>query len=565
MKNQILHEKLEFSTMRDLVEWAGEEHADKCAYSYRQSPASKDITKVSFNQLRQNVRDLASELISMGCAGKHCVVIGKLSYEWALLYFATLSIGAVLVPLDKDWHAEDLSDTVKKSNASFLFCDEDIADKAEIIVKESSLEAEPVYMLAKENERNIRTLLALGHMKYAKDPSAYSNAEIDTEALALMVFTSGTTGKGKGVMLSQKAILSDITSVIPYIDFGSKTIGVLPPHHTYGSTVMFAGHTIIGAEVYISSGLRYITKELKEQKPEHLVLVPLYLESFYRKILATVKEQGKEDILNNTIKLSNALRKTGIDMRKKLFSSVRAAFGGEIKTVISGGAPINPDIIAFFEAIGISTLNGYGITECAPIVAVNRSRNVVAGSVGNVLDIDTVKIDEPNEDDEGEILVKGSNVMMGYYNDPEATKDAFDEEGYFRTGDYGKLDENNVLYITGRKKNLIILSNGKNVYPEEIENELISVPGILEIVVYEGQSKRGLDRNEIVAEIYPDKEYCEKNGITDVKAHLKTYIDAYNKTAVSYKKITLIRVRKEEFPKNTLRKIQRFKLDTTID
>lgn len=565
MKNQILHEKLEFSTMRDLVEWAGEEHADKCAYSYRQSPLSKDVTKVSFNQLRRNVRDLASELLAMGCAGKHCVVIGKLSFEWALLYFATLSIGAVLVPLDRDWHAEDLADTVKKADASFLFCDEDIADKAEIIAKTADLEAEPVYMLAKENERNLHTLIALGHMKYSKDPTLYNEAPIDADALSLMVFTSGTTGKGKGVMLSQKAILTDVTSVIPYIDFGKKTIGVLPPHHTYGSTVMFAGHAVIGAEVYISSGLRYITKELKEQKPEHLVLVPLYLESFYRKILSTVKDQGKEDILNNTIKISNALRKTGVDMRKKLFSSVRTAFGGEIKTIISGGAPINPDIIAFFEAIGISTLNGYGITECAPIVAVNRSRNVVPLSVGNVLDIDTVKIDEPNEDGEGEILVKGSNVMLGYYKDEEATAAAFDEEGYFKTGDYGKLDENNVLYITGRKKNLIILSNGKNVYPEEIENELIAVPGILEIVVYEGQSKRGLDRNEIVAEIYPDKEYCEKNNITDVKAHLKTYIDAYNKTAVSYKKITLIRVRKEEFPKNTLRKIQRFKLDTTID
>ncbi|MBE6649745.1 MAG: hypothetical protein E7613_00390 [Ruminococcaceae bacterium] len=563
MKKQILHEKKEFANIRELVEWAGEEHGDKCAYSFRRSPLSKDITRISFNHFRQDVRNLSSQLISMGCEGKHCVVIGKISYEWALLYFSIMSVGGVLVPLDKDWTAADLADTAKKADAEFLFCDEDIADKAMVIA--DAIDVEPYFMLAKENEKNVRTLLALGHMKYVKNSCAYENIEIDSKKMSLLVFTSGTTGKGKGVMLSQRAILSDISSVIPYIDFSNKTLGVLPPHHTYGSTVMFAGHAIIGAEVYISSGLKYITKELKEQKPGHLILVPLYLETFYRKILATIKEQGKEDILNSTMKMSKAMRRAKIDLRKKLFSSVRAAFGGEIKTIISGGAPISPEILEFFDAIGISTLNGYGITECAPIVAVNRSRNIVPGSVGNVLDVNSVKIDCPNEDGEGEILVKGDNVMLGYYKDPEATKEAFDRDGYFRTGDYGKVDKNGILYITGRKKNLIILSNGKNVYPEEIENELSSVPGILEIVVYEGQSKRGIERNEIVAEIFPDRDYLEKNGITDVKAHLKTYIDAYNKTAVPYKKITLIRVRKEEFPKNTLKKIQRFKLDTTID
>ena len=189
---------------------------------------------------------------------------------------------------------------------------------------------------------------------------------------------------------------------------------------------------------------------------------------------------------------------------------------------------------------------------------------MVKGSVGNVLDMDTVIIDEPNEDGEGEILVTGPNVMLGYYKDEDATKDAF-KDGYFRTGDYGKLTKDNILYITGRKKNLIILSNGKNVYPEEIENELIATPGIIDIIVYEGQSKRGISHNAIVAEVYPDKEYFEKNGIEDIKAHLKPYIDNYNRTAVPYKKIAILKVRDTEFPKNTLRKIMRFKLDMTID
>ncbi|MBR5187620.1 MAG: AMP-binding protein, partial [Clostridia bacterium] len=223
------------------------------------------------------------------------------------------------------------------------------------------------------------------------------------------------------------------------------------------------------------------------------------------------------------------------------------------------------DIISFFEGVGISVLNGYGITECAPIISVNRSRNVVKGSVGNVLDMDDVKIMDPNEDGEGEICVKGPNVMLGYYKNEEATREAIGEDGYFRTGDYGKLTQDRVLYITGRKKNLIILSNGKNVYPEEIENELISVPGVQDIVVYEGKSRRGMEHNAIVAEIFPDKEYIVKNNISDVHAYLDEYITEYNKTAVAYKKITVLKVREEDFPKNTLRKIMRFKIDMTID
>ena len=565
MKSDLLHERYEFNTVREVIEWAGNVHGDKWAYSFMEKPTGKEITRISFAALRRDVRSLASELLSMGCAGKHCVLVGKMSYEWALVYFACLSIGSVLVPLDRDWHADDLAETAKKAEAEFLFCDEELKDKASVISEKANIDNPTVFLLANENEHNVKTLTALGHMKYAKNPSVYKNAPIDVEALALLVFTSGTTGKGKGVMLSQKAILSNICAAFPFIDYSDKTVAVLPPHHTYGSTVMFVGHTIIGSEVYISAGLRYITKELKEQKPGHLVLVPLYLETFYRRILSTVKDQGKEKLLFNMIKISNALRKIGIDKRKKLFDSVRSAFGGEIKTIISGGAPINPEILEFFDSIGITVLNGYGITECAPLIAVNHSRNVVKGSVGNVIDVDTVIIDEPDENGEGEILVKGPNVMLGYYKDEEATKEAITEDGFFRTGDYGKLDENNVLFITGRKKNLIILSNGKNVYPEEIENELIAIPGILEIVVYEGKSKRGIVYNEIVAEIFPDADYMEKNGIENVTDYLKSHVDNYNRTAVPYKKIAQLKVRKEEFPKNTLRKILRFKLDTSIE
>ena len=564
MSKDMLHEPRYFDNVRALLEWGAEYYGNDTVYSFRPTPRA-DIVKKSFVEFRDDVRALASELLSMGCAGRHCVVIGKLSYEWAALYYATLSIGGVLIPLDRDWQAEDLAATVDRADANFLFCDADIKEKVNVIEGKVSFATPTVYLGGKEDDLSLASLIEKGRAKFEADPNAYFNAPIDPHAMSLLVFTSGTTGKGKGVMLSQNAILSDLSAVIPYMDFGKKTVGVLPPHHTFGSSVMLIGHMMIGSEIYISGGLRYVAKELKEQEPEHLVIVPLYLETFYRRIMANLKEKKKEKLVARMIKASNAMLKVGVDIRAKLFGEIRAAFGGKVKMIISGGAPINPEILNFFEAIGISTLNGYGITECAPIIAVNRSKNPVRGSVGHVLDIDTVKIDHPNEDGEGEIWVTGPNVMLGYFKDEAATKDAIDEEGYFKTGDYGKLDKNNVLYITGRKKNLIILSNGKNVYPEEIENELVATPGVIDIIVYEGQSKRGMEHNAIVAEVYPDNEYIQKNNITDIKAHLQKYVDDYNRNAVPYKKIGVLKVRDTEFPKNTLRKIMRFKLDMSID
>ena len=554
---------MEFQNVREVIERTADIYSDRIAYSYKEKPHDKESVKISFPTLRDDVRALASEMISRGMAGKRCVVVGKFSYSWVRMYFSVLAIGSVLVPLDRDWLAADLADTAKRADADYLFIDGDLDDKAEAII--SACGIEKAYYMSDNEGETVDSLMALGREKYDLDPDKYLDTEIDAEALGLLVFTSGTTGKGKGVMLSQKNIISDMTDVVQYIDFGKKTVGVLPPHHTYGSSVMLLGHAIIGAEIYISAGLRYVVKEFKEEKPEHLILVPLYLETFYRKMQAGIKEQGTEKLVKFMMKMAKALRFVGLDLRKKLFSSLREALGGEVKMIITGGAPINAEIIAFFDGLGISTLNGYGITECAPIIAVNRSKNVIPGTVGQPLDIDTVKISEPNEDGEGEICVKGDNVMLGYYKDEEATRDAFDEDGFFKTGDYGKITKEGAVKITGRKKNLIILSNGKNVYPEEIENEFVAVPGVIDVIVYEGQSKRGLEHNQVVLELYPDKEFLEKNGIEDAEKYFHKFVEEYNRTAVPYKKIGILRVRDEEFPKNTLRKILRFKLDMTIE
>lgn len=563
MSNHVLHEKVHFESIRDLLANAEKSYADRTAYSFRENPRDKEIKSVTFGAFIHDVHALASKLRAAGFSGKQVVLVGKFSYDWALSYFATLSIGATLVPLDRDWTVQDLCDTAKRAEASFLLCDEDLADKAQAIEQALSLDTPCVYLCAKEQTNSLRAWTEEGRALYAENPALYDDAEVDPKKMALLVFTSGTTGKGKGVMLSQYAVVSDMHNVVHFIDFSQKTVGVLPPHHTYGSTVMLVGHMTIGSEIYISSGIRYVQKELKEQKPGHMVLVPLYLETFYRKIMANIKEQGKEKLIARMIKLCNFFH-LGKGIRKKMFSAIHAAFGGEVKVIITGGAPINPDIMHFFTSIGIDILNGYGITECAPLIAVNRSAYNVLGSVGLPIDEVEIKIDSPNEDGEGEIWAKGPNVMLGYFGDEATTAEAL-EDGYFKTGDYGKIGAGGALFITGRKKNLIILSNGKNVYPEEIENELIATPGILEIIVYEGQSKRGISHNAIVAEIFPDRDYMDKNGITDFEGYLKPFIDDYNRNAVPYKKITVVKVRSEEFPKNTLRKILRFKLDMTID
>jgi long-chain acyl-CoA synthetase len=366
-------------------------------------------------------------------------------------------------------------------------------------------------------------------------------------------------------MLSQTNIVSDMTQGMYLFDITPKTLNVLPPHHTFGSTVNFVGHYAQGSEIYISSGLKHIANELKEQQPTHLVLVPLFVETLYKKIWSSARKSGKENILRRMIKISNLLRKFGIDLRKKIFKSVLDSFGGKLEMIICGGAALNQDIIDTFEAIGITILNGYGITECSPLISCNRNKYQKKGSVGTPIIGLKVKIKDPDENGEGEICVKGPNVMLGYYKDPEATARAFDEEGYFMTGDYGKLDEEGWIYITGRLKNIIILSNGKNVYPEELENEISRIYGVSEAVVYAGESEAQKNKEVIVAEIFPDFEALKEKGIEDVEAYFNDEIKKINARMVSYKAIKMVRIRNEEFKKNTSRKILRFAIDKNID
>ena len=568
MKGQPIHEKREYSNIREMVEDIGSRYEGKPAYRYRVKPHDKEAVVVNYDVMRSHVRAFTTELLDRGFKGKHVALIGKHSYAWIVSYYSVLCADAILVPLDRDWSAEDLADTVKTGDVDYIFCDSDIAEKGKEIASIAGL-GEPLFIDG-DGELSLDAWRNAGEEKFNKDSSLYFDNTIDAEKMSLLVFTSGTTGKGKGVMLSQRNFMSDLADVIPFIDFSTKCMNVLPPHHTYGSSVSIFGQNSIGCDIYISSGVKYILKELNEHKPGHLVAVPLYVETFYRRILKGIKDSGKEKLLMFLMKLNNALRKIGLNpfggfFKKKILS----AFGGELNMIISGGAPLNQEMADLFDSLGVKVLNGYGITECAPILAVNHNDYIISKSVGPVLPIVDARIDEPNEDGEGEIHVKGPNVMLGYYKDDEANAQAFTEDGYFRTGDFGRLDVdkwgNRILFITGRLKNLIILSNGKNVYPEEIEDALAATPGVVDIVVYEGKSRRGDAYNTIVCEIYPDKTLLDGMGVTDLKAYFQDFVNEYNKTAVPYKKIGLLKVREEEFPKNTLRKILRRMMDMTID
>jgi long-chain acyl-CoA synthetase len=348
-------------------------------------------------------------------------------------------------------------------------------------------------------------------------------------------------------------------------DITRKTLHVLPPHHTFGSTVNYVGHLSQGCEVYISSGLKHVSDEIREQQPTHLILVPAFLEVMNRKIWTTARKTGKEGLLKMMMKVSDALRKVGIDLRKKLFASVLSAFGGKLELVICGGAKLDEDIINTFDSLGITILNGYGITECAPLISANRNKYRKPGSVGTPILACRVKIDNPDENGEGEICVKGPNVMLGYYNNPEATAEVFDKDGFFHTGDYGKLDEEGWIYITGRKKNLIILSNGKNVYPEEIEADLQKVEGVTEVVVYAGESRVQKDKITIVAEIFPDADLLKDKGITDMQKYFEDQVKILNDRMPHYKAVKRVKLRDTEFQKNTSRKITRFSIDKNID
>jgi long-chain acyl-CoA synthetase len=573
-KNYPVYNTTFIDDMRSIVEEAAANFPDRTAVSYKVHPSDTEVVKVGFPQWRDDVRNLGTALIAKGLREKNIALIGENSYGWCCSYFAVMAIGSVLVPVDKELAPEDIAGIIdatgcvaaivgKTSRAKFdaLLSAGSCPSVGTVILVEPSPEADfpgrEVFSLQQLEEE--------GGALFAAGNNAYYDYEIDPRRLASIVYTSGTTGKGKGVMLSQTNIGQDMTLGMYNFALTSKSLHVLPPHHTFGSTVNYVGHLAQGVEVYISSGLKHVSEEIREQQPTHLILVPAFLEVMHKKIWDGARKSGKTGLLKTMMSVSNGLRKVGIDVRRKLFKSILEPFGGKLEMVICGGAKLDEEIIRTFDAIGITIMNGYGITECAPLISCNRNLYQKAGSVGLPIFDLRVKIDEPDANGEGEICVKGPNVMLGYFNNPEATAEVFDKDGYFHTGDFGRLDEEGWIYITGRKKNLIILSNGKNVYPEELEADIQKIEGVLEVVVYAGESRLNKDKETIVAEIFPDADVLQAKGIQDPQAYFEEQVKKLNAKLPPYKIIKRVKLRDVEFQKNTSRKIIRFTIDKTVD
>lgn len=570
-QNYPLYETTHFRDFREMVENVAKRFPDRNALSYKKNPHDKEISHYTYAQGREYVRDLATKFISMGVENKTVAIVGEASCEWVFSYFSLMSTGAITVPIDKDLPIEDMASILNTAECEFIVYSSAIDKKITALTALVPTLRSYIFWgkSSIDGAIGLDEVRETGRARFDGGDNSYYDREIDIDKVASIVFTSGTTGKGKGVMLTVGNICSDMEQGMYNFNITERTMCVLPPHHTFGSTVNFVGHYAQGCEIYISSGLRHIMSELKEFKPTHLILVPLFVETFYKRITSTAEKSGKLGALKLLIKLSDLLRKVGIDLRRQFFGkSVLSNFGGELQMIICGGAALNQDIIDFFESIGVTILNGYGITECAPLISCNRNEYRKQGSVGLPIIGGEVKIDDPNENGEGEICYRGPNRMVGYFKNEEATKEAIDDEGYFHTGDLGRVEtegEDQWIYITGRKKNLIIFSNGKNVYPEEIETDIQGVYGVSEVVVYAGESRSDAQREVIVAEIFPDYDALKLHGIEDVQGYFDEKIREINKHNVSYKTVGKVKIREVEFEKNTSKKIQRFKIDKSID
>jgi len=526
--------------LKDMVETGAARYGNKTAFVFRRK---KELIHISYMQFKEDVEALAAALFLCGIKQKRVAVVGENSYAWVLTYFATVNSGNVIVPLDKDLPWEEMEHILENSQVSALVYAksyEDIARRAR-----ENLKLDCVWDMSGEFGK----LVERGRESVRK--GEYKGAPVNRNALAAIIYTSGTTGASKGVMLSHANLAEDVMGCWKVVTAEGDTVAVLPLHHTFGFTtsilaILYRGHT-----VFINAGLKYLANDMKEFRPHNMFLVPLFVETMYKQIWDTAKKTGKDKFLKLLIGLSNFLGFLHIDVRRKLFGQVLSAFGGKLEQIIVGGAPIDKKYMKLYRQFGINLLNGYGITECSPVVAVSRNYYYKDGSVGMVLPCNEVKIADKNEDGIGEVCIRGDNVMLGYYDRPDAMEEAF-EDGWFKSGDLGYIDEDGFLFITGRSKNLIILSNGKNIYPEELEIKLQNIIGVKEAVVT-GEG------NRLAAEIFPDIDFASasKEEVSQIEQQVREKITLLNHKLPFYKNIETVRFRQTEFPKTTTKKIRR--------
>lgn len=527
------YEMPEIRDFRHFVDFMRDSYKDKTAFAYE---VRKKEVEVSYQKFTDDIDGLAAYFISEGLKNERIALYGENSYEWIVIYYAAIVSGNVIVPIDKELKAAEVQTLVNDCKANTLFYSALKADAIEE-VKEEMKDTKNFLVISK-----IKDQIKAGAKLISKGEVDVKAVEQDTKKMCALIYTSGTTGNPKGVMLSQENLVFDMRNSCRNLLEPENTVILLPLNHTFGMMASVHCQVYAGYRTYINSNLRNVLSDLNKAKPKHVSIVPLFADTFYKGIWKNAKKTGKDALLKKMIKVSNALRKVGIDLRKVFFKSVINAFGGNLEMLIVGGAPLDLTVAKGFEDLGITVIGGYGITECSPIISTDRNKDYKFGSAGLPIPGVSVKVDNPDEKGEGELLVKGPIVMLGYYNNPEATKETFDGE-WFRTGDIGKIDDEGFIFITGRKKNIIITPNGKNVYPEEIEAVIQKVEGVLEVLVFE-------DGGVICAEIYTD--------LLDEKDRIKEEVQALNKELPSFKQIQKVVFRDTEFEKTTTKKIKRF-------
>ncbi len=535
-------------------------HGEKTIFSYYRT--DKTLADISYIEFYNMIRSVAAALTKMGYAGKKIAVSGESSPEWLCMYLAALAVGGVAIPMDRELNPSETAGFLKWVNAD-AFCFSRSLVKASGEIFNDGLE-NLLYVAfdaesAPDYAATVESLIEDG-----QDVEDYEFPDMSDRngELAEYLFTSGTTGSSKCVMLSQKNIFSVVTCACETVDFNpdDTVVSVLPMHHTYELAVTLA-EMVYGAHICINDSLSHTIKNFKLFRPTGLVLVPLFLYTMHKKIWAEARSSGKENKLKLGIVAAGTMNAVGLDVRRKLFAEVLSAFGGRLEKIICGGAALDPLMIEAFENFGISVYEGYGITECAPLAAVTPYYARKYGSVGKSVPCCEISIDASGIGEsgypEGEIVISGDNVMLGYYDNPAANEEVFTEDGAFRTGDVGYLDDDGYLFITGRKKSVIVLENGKNVFPEEIEEYLTHIEQISECVVV-GRKAEG-SRIELVAIVYPNYDAFPDGADEDaVHRALEQSIASVNRKLPTFKRVMKVEVRGSEFEKTSAKKIKRY-------
>lgn len=526
----------QIATIKELVKYGVEKGPDKKFLIFH-NEKGEECTK-TFADFWDDVVNLGTYLSKNNIRDCKVAIVGENSYEWMVIMFTVFLGKNVLVPLDRDMSAEDLAHNLISSGCKALFYSEKAKEKAEHFKADKLISIEYYYAI-KDSE----DFKAEGKKALKDGFNDFIDQEVTSTDLACIVYTSGTTGQRKGVMLTHGNLMAAVLSACQCMS-GENTVGFLPLHHTFAWLSSLAAF-IFNQYGYLCQDYRSVAKHFKQYHPQHFTAVPLVVEKVYKTIWKTAEKTGKTKVLRKGLKISRLLMMLGIDKRRVLFKQIHDQLGGNLEMIFCGGAALDINYQKDLYHMGILVLNGYGITECSPIVSANRAENYKFGSVGLPMPCCEIKIAEPDAEGVGEIYVKGTNVMVGYYNDPVATAEAFDGE-WFKTGDYGRIDKDGFLFFVGRKKNLIVLPNGKNISPEELEDKLMTtIPYVEEVLVYE-------DDRRIAAEFYLTEE-----EFPDAKQNLQADVDEFNRSIPMYKRITKIKIRDTEFPKTTSLKIKR--------